>query len=45
MYQKIMVPVDESQASMRALLEACKLAQSNQAQVCAIHILDYAQFA
>ena len=45
MYQKIMVPVDESQASMRALDEACRLAKSNQTAVCAIHILDYAQFA
>ena len=45
MYQKIMVPVDESQASMRALMEACKMAQCSKACVCAIHILDYAQFA
>lgn len=44
MYQKIMVPIDESKASMCALTEACQLAQSNQAAVCAIHILDYAQF-
>ncbi|MBR7002189.1 MAG: universal stress protein [Neisseriaceae bacterium] len=44
MYQKIMVPVDESHASMRALREACQLASSTQAAVCAIHILDYAQF-
>ena len=45
MYKKILVPIDESEASMRALQEACKLAQSNQASLEIIHIFDYARFS
>lgn len=45
MYQKILVPVDESEAAMRALQEACQLAQSTHAVIYALHILDYAQVA
>ena len=45
MYKKILVPVDESEASMRALQEACKLAQSNKASLEIIHIFDYARFS
>lgn len=45
MYQKVLVPVDESNGAMRALLEACKLAQNVHAKVYAVHILDYAQVA
>ena len=45
MYQKILVPVDESEAAMRALQEACQLAQSTHAAIYALHILDYAQVA
>ena len=45
MYQKILVPVDESEAAMRALAEACRLAQKTQAALCAVHIREYAPMA
>lgn len=44
MYRKIMVPVDESRASMRALNEAIGLAKSNGAVVRAVTVVDLAQF-
>ncbi|WP_066567917.1 universal stress protein [Snodgrassella sp. CFCC 13594] len=45
MYQKIMVPVDDSAASMRALHEAIDLAKLCQATLRAVHVVDLAQFS
>ena len=45
MYQKILVPVDDSDGAMRALTEACRLAEKTQAAVCAVHIREYAAVA
>ena len=45
MYQKILVPVDDSDGAMRALAEACRLAEKTQAAVCAVHIREYASVA
>ena len=44
MYQKIMVPVDDSQASLRALNEAIKMAKLSGAALRAVHVVDLAQF-
>ena len=43
-YRKIMVPVDDSEASLRALDEACELAASSDAEVLAVHVVDLTQF-
>lgn len=40
MYQKIMVPVDDSQASLRALNEAIKMAKLSGAALRAVHVVD-----
>lgn len=45
MYQKIMVPVDDSQASLRALNEAIKVARLSGAALRAVHVVDLAQFS
>ncbi len=44
MYRKIMVPVDDSKASLRALDEACALAALSDAEVLAVHVVDLTQF-
>lgn len=44
MYRKIMVPVDESRAALRALNEAVRLAQLSGAVVRAVTVVDLAQF-
>ncbi|MDO5639662.1 MAG: universal stress protein [Neisseria sp.] len=44
MYRKIMVPVDDSKASLRALDEACELAAASDAEVLAVHVVDVTQF-
>ena len=44
MYQKIMVPVDDSKTALRALEEACHVAQAVGASVYAVHVVDLAQF-
>ena len=44
MYQKIMVPVDDSQASLRALNEAIKMAKLSGAALRAVHVVDLAPF-
>ncbi|MDO1510954.1 MULTISPECIES: universal stress protein [unclassified Neisseria] len=43
-YQRIMVPVDDSQTSLQALKEACSLAQAIDATVVAVHVVDLGQF-
>lgn len=45
MYQKIFVPVDDSQTSLNALREACQLAQKLNAQIDLVHVVDLAQFS
>ena len=45
MYKKILVPVDDSQASLKALNEACKIAQETQATIAMVHVIDLAQFS
>lgn len=45
MYQKIMVPVDDSQASLRALEEAVKLSKLSGAALRTVHVVDLAQFS
>lgn len=45
MYRKIMVPVDDSQAALRALEEAVKLAKLSGAVLRAVHVVDLAQFS
>jgi nucleotide-binding universal stress UspA family protein len=44
MYQRIFVPVDDSESSNRALREACKLAQEMGAVLRMVHVVDLAQF-
>lgn len=43
-YQRIMVPVDDSQTSLQALKEACSLAQAMDATVVVVHVVDLGQF-
>ncbi|WP_028534289.1 universal stress protein [Paludibacterium yongneupense] len=44
MYQRIFVPVDDSQTSNLALQEACKLARESGASLRLVHVVDLAQF-
>lgn len=44
MYQRIFVPVDDSETSNLALAEACKLALEAGAAVRLVHVVDLAQF-
>lgn len=44
MYQRIFVPVDDSDTSGLALAEACKLAKEVGAKVRLVHVIDLAQF-
>jgi len=44
MYQRIFVPVDDSETSNFAFAEACKLARECNAQVRMVHVVDLAQF-
>jgi len=44
MYQRIFVPVDDSETSNLALTEACKLAKEVGASVRLVHVVDLAQF-
>ncbi len=44
MYNRIFVPVDDSQTSKQALVEACQLAKTMQAGVRLVHVVDLAQF-
>ena len=44
MYQRIFVPVDDSETSNLALAEACKLAREVGATVRLVHVVDLAQF-
>lgn len=44
MYQRIFVPVDDSESSRLAEAEACKLAKEVQAKVRLVHVIDLAQF-
>lgn len=45
MYTKVFVPVDDSQASLLALKEACKIAKQSKAIVHMVHVVDLAQFS
>ena len=45
MYTKVFVPVDDSQASLLALREACKIAKQSNAIVHMVHVVDLAQFS
>ncbi len=45
MYNRIFVPVDESRASLKALAEACKLAQNTKAVIVMVHVVDMTQFS
>ncbi|MDO5686541.1 MAG: universal stress protein [Neisseria sp.] len=45
MYKKILVPVDDSKASLKALKEACALAKQCGSSLHAIHVVDLAQFS
>ncbi len=45
MYQKIFVPVDDSQASLAALHEACKIAKHAQGVIYMTHVLDLTSFS
>jgi nucleotide-binding universal stress UspA family protein len=44
MYQRIFVPVDDSETSNQALVEACRLAKETGAQIRMVHVVDLAQF-
>ncbi|WP_434777178.1 universal stress protein [Neisseria sp. Ec49-e6-T10] len=45
MYKKILIPVDDSQASLLAVKEACKIAKSCGASLYIVHVVDLAQFS
>lgn len=40
MYQRIFVPVDNSEASFTALSEACKLAKKSEGKIRIVHVVD-----
>jgi nucleotide-binding universal stress UspA family protein len=44
MYQHIFVPIDDSETSNTALVEACKLAKETGARIRMVHVVDLAQF-
>ena len=44
MYQRIFVPVDDSDTSNLALAEACRLAKSMGSTIRLVHVVDLAQF-
>lgn len=44
MYQRILVPVDDSTAALYALKEACRLAKQLDAAILAVHVVDIARF-
>ncbi|WP_293764211.1 universal stress protein [uncultured Aquitalea sp.] len=44
MYQRIFVPVDDSETSNLALAEACRLAKHEGSQLRLVHVVDLAQF-
>lgn len=44
MYQRILVPVDDSTAALYALKEACKLAKQLDAAVWAVYVVDITRF-
>ena len=44
MYQRIFVPVDDSDTSNLALAEACRLAKHMGSTVRLVHVVDLAQF-
>jgi nucleotide-binding universal stress UspA family protein len=45
MYQRILVPVDKSETSQQALIEAARLADNQNAILRLAHVIDLAQFA
>ena len=45
LYQRIMVPIDESATSLRALEEAMRLALLDNSHLHLVHIIDFASFA
>lgn len=45
MYQRILVPVDNSATSSKALEEAMRFARSEHAKLRLVHVIDLAQFA
>ena len=45
MYRRILVPVDDSVLARRALNEACRLVQNQEAVMKVVHIVDMAQMA
>ncbi|AOX99147.1 universal stress protein [Jeongeupia sp. USM3] len=45
MYERILVPVDDSETSAAALREATKVACNQKARVKIVHVIDLAQFA
>lgn len=45
MYQRILVPVDDSTTSAAAIRESVRLALDQKAQVRLVHVIDLAQFA
>ncbi|WP_432720231.1 universal stress protein [Jeongeupia wiesaeckerbachi] len=45
MYDRILVPVDDSETSVAALREAVKVACNQRAKVKIVHVIDLAQFA
>jgi nucleotide-binding universal stress UspA family protein len=43
MYQRILIPVDDSRSSYQALLEACRLIPDQKAVLKVVHMIDLAQ--
>jgi nucleotide-binding universal stress UspA family protein len=44
MYKKILIPIDDSPASLAALYEACKIAKHSSGMIHMVHILDFSNF-